>query len=145
MTEQDNFQKSYDYIMNIDFSLIINKMISHQKWSKKDAEEACRLYRNFLILNIKYPDKKLPPSEDIDEFWHNHILDTKKYRTDCQEIFGGYFDHYPYFGIYTSDTSDNETSSFQDTQELHNKEFGEYIFEIRSPIKKILSEIKKYI
>lgn len=143
MTQERNIKKSYDYIMNIDFSLIINKIVSHQKWNRSDAEEVCRLYRNYLILNIKYPDKKLPPSDDIDEFWHNHILDTKKYRIDCDNIFGFYMDHYPYFGIDGTTNVTDLTNSFDETQKLHHQEFGEYIYEVRSPIKKLLSEIKK--
>ena len=32
---------------------------------------------------------------DVDEFWHQHILDTRKYRDDCENIFGHYMDHTP--------------------------------------------------
>lgn len=121
-----------DYIFAIDFSNIIEKMVSHQKWRRNEAEKTCELYRNFLYLNVKYPEyAPLPPSEDIDEFWHNHILDTKKYIQDCQVIFGGYFHHYPYFGIDGVSTMKDLQQSFQKTQELHHQEFGEYIYAVR--------------
>ena len=107
-------------------------MVSHQKWKRFEAEKACALYRNFLYLNVKYPDEgPLPPSEDIDEFWHNHILDTKKYINDCQQIFGEYFHHYPYLGFDEKTNMKDLKNFFQRTQDLHFKEFGEYISKVR--------------
>lgn len=133
-----------DMIMNLDFSMIINKMVSHQGWSKKDAEEVCRLYKNYLFLCVKYPDQSLPPSEDVDEFWHNHVLDTIKYRKDCDILFGKYRDHYPYFGIDGKTSMQDLSNAFDITQKLHMEEFGEYIYEIRSPLKKLISNIQMF-
>lgn len=107
-------------------------MVSHQKWRRHEAEKACELYRNFLYLNVKYPEcAPLPPSDDVDEFWHNHILDTKKYAQDCQMIFGKYLHHYPYLGIDENSTMEDLKRYFQKTQELHFKEFGEYIYKVK--------------
>jgi hypothetical protein len=128
----------------VDFSMIINKMVAHQGWNHDDANEVCRLYRNWLFLSIKYPDKSLPPSEDVDEFWHNHILDTKKYRVDCDMLFGKYLDHYPYFGIDATSTMTDLGNAFADTQALHFAEFGEYIYEVRNqPVKRLVSFLKR--
>jgi hypothetical protein len=66
----------------------------------------------------------LPPSKDVDEFWHNHILDTKKYREDCQAIFGFYLDHYPYFGMDQESTKEDLNVAFEKMQRLHEQEFG---------------------
>jgi hypothetical protein len=83
------------HIYAIDFSRIIDKMVQHQGWRYKDALKVSEQYRNYLFLNKKYAEgEPLPPSEDIDEFWHNHILDTKQYRRDCNAIFGQYYDQY---------------------------------------------------
>lgn len=130
-----------EYIRNIDFSMIIEKMVVHRGWRREDAQEACRLYRNFLILVIKYPDKTLPPSEDIDEFWHYHILDSKKYRDDCKTLFGGHLDHYPYIGIDGKTEMSDASNTFEEVQRLHFEEFGEYIYEVRGrPFKRFLSK-----
>lgn len=120
-------------------------MVSHQGWSRKDAEEVCRLYRNFLFLSAKYPDKRLPPSEDVDEFWHNHILDTQKYRLESEAIFGRYFDHYPYFGIDEKTNMNDLSCAFSETQRLHQEEFGEPIYEIRCRFKRLVSFLKSNI
>lgn len=133
-------EKTKQAIENLDFSMIINKMVAHQGWDLDEAEEACRLYRNWLFLTAKYPGKALPPSEDIDEFWHNHILDTKKYRTDCQAVFGEFRDHYPYFGIDGTTTMVDLKDAFEETNRLHFEEFGDYIYEVRfQPIKRLRS------
>src|SRR5437762_2684602 len=108
------------YIYTIDFSLIIEKMVKQDGWNKKAALHACELYRNFLYLNKKYADSRiLPPSEDMDEFWHYHILDTKKYVTDCQHIFGFYFHHYPYLVLDHQLNQDELHQAFSVTQQLH--------------------------
>lgn len=115
-----------------DFSMIINKMVKHLGWKQKEAEAACSLYRNFLFLHKKYGhEHSLPPSEEIDEFWHNHILDTKKYRQDCQVIFGRYLDHYPYFGIDGKTNLTDLNHAFETTQQFHQQEFGYRIERIK--------------
>lgn len=35
------------------------------------------------------------PNKQIDEMWHEHILDTRKYSDDCQTVFGYYLHHTP--------------------------------------------------
>ncbi len=42
---------------------------------------------------VWYPGEPVVPSTGIDQAWHAHILDTRKYARDCQgrsEITGGY-------------------------------------------------------
>lgn len=115
-----------DYINSIDFSNVINKMVRHQGWRHKDAVAVSRMYRHFLWLHKKYgEDHTLPPSEEIDAFWHNHILDTKQYRKDSQAIFGRYFDHYPYLGIDGKTDRNDLNDFFAVTRELYEKEVGE--------------------
>lgn len=125
-------QEAKDYIDKIDFSKIIDKLVKYNGWLKEDAYATCQQYRNFLFLIKKYPHEVLPPSEDMDEFWHNHILDTEAYINDCQAIFGFYKHHYPYFGI--DDKSDMTTlnTAFEKTKTLYFTEFGEHIELTRS-------------
>jgi len=131
------------YIYAIDFSNIINKMVKHQGWFRKDAEAVCQMYRNFLFLQKKYGgDHNIPPSEDIDEFWHNHILDTKLYRKDCSAIFGQYFDHYPYFGIDGTTDMGDLNNAFDTVQQLYEQEFGERMYQVRGRFSKLAGFIK---
>lgn len=119
------------YIHSLDFSNVIDKMVKHQGWNRHHAEKLSDMYRNYLWLCRKYSDLKLPPSDEIDEFWHNHILDTKRYRQDCRYIFGKYFDHYPYFGIDKNSTVSDLNTAFEQMQKLYRQEFGECIENVR--------------
>lgn len=68
-------------------------------WSMKKIKRAISYYRGFLFLCWKYPDESNVPNKEIDEVWHNHILFTKKYVRDCDDIFGRYVHHNPDFGL----------------------------------------------
>jgi len=124
---------SIEHIESIDFSMMTNRMMKRDGWTAREVEQGIRLYRNYLILKSKYPEENLPPSEDIDEVWHNHILDTKKYQEDCKKIFGRYLEHYPYFGMDERSNMDDLARAFERTQELHVLEFGYQIPRIRYP------------
>jgi hypothetical protein len=143
-----SLEEAKTYIDSIDFSQVVDRMVKKNKWKRVDVLKACELYRHFLFLQRKYGDDvgELPPSEDIDEFWHNHLLDTKKYMNDCDHIFGRYLHHYPYLGMDGKTSEADAAGFFQKTQELHYKEFGDYIFHVRNArFKHILSFLKQLV
>jgi len=82
-------------------------------------------YRRFLYLANLYPEKVVVPSKDIDIFWHTHILDTHKYMADCENLFGRYFHHFPYFGMRGAKDRSNLEDAFYETEELYLQYFGE--------------------
>lgn len=134
--------KSKDYINAIDFSMIIEKMIRMDGWLKKDAEDTCRFYRNFLFLKKKYGAEfvNLPPSLDIDEFWHYHILDTNKYIEDCNIIYGYYLHHHPtYYGKEGLAKLERLKASFEELQKVHYREFGYFIQATRENRNKLIN------
>ncbi len=131
MSINNEITKAKEDINNLDLSMIANTMVIKLGWLKSEVDEACALYRNFLFLIYKYPDQKIVPSEDIDEVWHNHILDTRKYKVDCEKIFGRYLDHYPYFGMDGITTLEDLSVAFAETQKVHIQEFGYPIFSVR--------------
>lgn len=138
-----SLEKTRLYIEAIDFSMIIDKMIN-TGWLKTDAEKTCKLYRNYLFLNKKYGSKlkKLAPSKDIDEFWHYHILDTKKYHNDCENIFGYYLHHQPsYPGSNYNFELEELSSIFKEIQNFHFHEYGEYIEATKTSRPRIINYI----
>lgn len=142
MNDHDNVKK---YIYAIDFSNIIEKLVGYHGWARKHANEACEFYRGFLFINYKY-DFNPPPSEEIDEFWHSHILDTEQYHRDTMGIFGHYLHHYPYMGIDGKTTASDMVSEFDKLQRAYAKEFnGQQIYRIRGSIAKLLSFFKSRI
>ncbi|WP_448562971.1 hypothetical protein [Trichothermofontia sp.] len=45
-------------------------------------------YLQFLFLMYRYPKLTLVPPRAIVPVWQAHILDTRKYYQDCQQLFG---------------------------------------------------------
>ena len=112
-------------IASLDFSELKNKLVTRHGWLQSEANEAEHQYRRYMYLCAKYPERNLPPSEDIDEFWHHHILDTNRYFKDCQSIYGDYKHHYPYFGVDATTNLDDLANAFEETQRLCLQEFSE--------------------
>lgn len=110
--------KQLDYL---DFSSVCDRFHAnhkHLKLSKKNVREIRDLYKSFLWLKMNYPHLALSPTDIIDSFWHEHILDTQKYFNDCNLLFGRYLHHTP---------SSNEAvqEPFQTTIDLVAKHFPE--------------------
>src|ERR1043165_2805961 len=53
-------------------------------WTREYAESIEVAYRTYLTMLVKYPDdaEDILLSKDVDEFWHTHILQTRKYRSE---------------------------------------------------------------
>jgi hypothetical protein len=114
-------------LMAIDFGPIAFKLINAEDgrgWTLEQATNAIARYRKFLLLTYLYPEKQIVPSHEIDQVWHTHILDTAKYREDCEALFGRFIDHWPYFGM--TDEADRQAleEAFEKTQMLFSQHFG---------------------
>jgi hypothetical protein len=93
-------------------------------WTPETVTRAELGYRQFLKLSAKYPTVAIVPGEEVDQFWHAHILDTQRYAPDCERIFGYVLHHNPYVGI---DGAEDEARLFElagATSELMAREFG---------------------
>eukprot|EP01065_Artemidia_motanka_P014242 TRINITY_DN181_c0_g1_i3.p1 TRINITY_DN181_c0_g1~~TRINITY_DN181_c0_g1_i3.p1 ORF type:complete len:372 (+),score=134.37 TRINITY_DN181_c0_g1_i3:76-1191(+) len=66
-------------------------------WEAGFTETAIKEYTRFMALSHVFGEAV--PSKAIDEVWHSHIIDTRRYAGDCQRIFGRFLHHYPYFGL----------------------------------------------
>lgn len=121
-------------ISSIDLGGVIDRMRFVHYWTKKSAELAETQYRNYLLLCKKYGQThSLVPSHEIDEFWHNHVLCTRRYTQDCEKIFGYYLHHDPHHGSRGSIPHKEVVKNFtESTQELYLKEFGEPLYRVES-------------
>lgn len=82
-----------------DFSLTKEKLLRiSNEWTQERADAAEKNYKRFLAL-MKVTQSQFVPNKDIDIFWHEHMLDTRRYVKDCFEFFGAFLHHYPYFGM----------------------------------------------
>lgn len=81
-----------------DDALEAEKRNGEQLWTETRALRAIGEYRQFLALMKWHPEAVLVPSEDIDEVWHLHVLNTSNYFADCERVFGHYQHHFPTLG-----------------------------------------------
>ncbi len=95
-------------------------------WSREHAESIEQAYKNYLTMLVKYPDdaEDILLSEDVDEFWHTHILQTIKYTEDCETVFGKYLHHNPHVGELTPADVDRRVAMAEKTRRLYQQEFG---------------------
>jgi hypothetical protein len=98
-----------------------------QGWSREYVHQMEIAYKRFLTLSVKYPEETIAPSKDVDKFWHGHILDTMKYAEDCQNMFGYFLHHFPYFGMRGEEDAANLAEAGRKTKRLYDQEFGETI------------------
>ena len=94
-------------------------------WTRAECDEAELEYKRYLTLNIRYEDKAIVPTGQIDTIWHYHILDTRAYHRDCEQVFGEYFHHFPYFGMRGEEDAENLDQAFFETAALYEQDFGE--------------------
>jgi len=112
---------------SIDLHMVVRKMtesLDGPQWRTAFAEEVQEEYLRFLGLTLAYPKISIVPSRTVDDFWHQHVLDTRAYASDCNEVFGFFLHHYPYFGMNGAADHKNLIDSFASTHQAYAVEFG---------------------
>lgn len=118
----------------LDFIDQNSKLISYHGWKTEKVMAIEELYRKWLVLHKVYGDTvTIAPNEAVDEYWHFHILDTRKYISDCNLVFGYYLHHYPYFGLTETETQEDLNKGFTLTQKLFQKHFGHNLTGVVNP------------
>ncbi len=127
--ESNVLQNVKSKIENLDLGAIKFKMMHPEEgegWSRDKVIAVEKEYKRFLFLTFKYQGiNQIVPEKDVDEMWHYHILDTYKYAEDCENIFGYFLHHFPYFGLRGE--ADNEAlhESFQLSINAYEETFNE--------------------
>ena len=110
-------------IQNMDVDRLIAKLQREYPrgmgWSPEKAATAAKWYKRFLTIGLKNPGTTIVPNEEVDAFWHMHILDMKRYEEDTRKIFGTILYHSPTFG------EKDLRADFTNTNALLRAEFGE--------------------
>ena len=124
-----NHRQHKQFILNrLNLEPIVIKAMDNEEgyaWSFEDALAISGEYRKFLVLCLQNPEDAIVPSTQVDDFWHLHILDTQKYAEDCQQCFGYFLHHFPYFGMRGDQDAQNLARAWAQTKDLYVKEFGE--------------------
>lgn len=116
----------------LDFLLQKRKMVEIFGWHPEVVDLMEAEYRKFLIikyaLNGSECNFDIVPNRLVDEFWHLHIMDTQKYQEDCQNLFGSYLHHLPYFGFLDEDDIENWKSASNIANDIWLSIFGEALY-----------------
>ena len=111
----------------IDLSMVRMKLMDVEEgagWSSNYCDRIEREYRRYLALARYYAPQAVVPSKIVDTFWHYHILDTRAYAEDCQNAFGYFLHHFPYFGMRGSEDMQALADSYDRTLHLYKIHFG---------------------
>jgi hypothetical protein len=95
-------------------------------WTREYADSIEIAYKNYLTMLVKYQDdaEDILLAEDVDEFWHTHILQTIKYADDCQSVFGNFLHHSPHVGEVSQADLEERDEKAEKTRQLYQREFG---------------------
>jgi hypothetical protein len=115
--------ESWLKIVDLDLSKVRANLQSRRYWdASKNINLIDKEYRLFLyLIATNYKQTIVPWSDDLDELWHEHILDTKKYQEDCQKIFGRFIHHDPHL----PKGSTVQVEKFQNTLKLRTQAIKE--------------------
>ena len=96
-------------------------------WTRECADSIEIAYKTYLTMLVKYQEhaEDILLSEDVDEFWHTHILQTMKYAGDCEKVFGKFLHHEPHVGEVTAADHEKRAALAEKTRSLYEKEFGD--------------------
>ena len=117
-----------------DFSLTIEKLQeeAYAGWNLERAKKAELGYKRYLAVTKASGGHQPVPNGDIDRFWHEHILDTRRYARDCDNLFGSFLHHYPFFGMRGEADKSQWLSVARDSNDTWVNLFGEPLYALTS-------------
>jgi hypothetical protein len=124
----------WEKVAAIDLSSVRAKFLARKGvfWRlRKSARRVEDEYRQFLFLVATNPGQTVVPwSQDLDDFWHEHILNTAKYAGDCESIMGAFIHHNPHL----PEGSPAHGKAFAETRLLYKAAFKDAIRDRRRGI-----------
>lgn len=101
--QKADLHENLERLNHLDLSKVKIKLASPSHgsdgWTDNQTEEAEKWYKRFLTTVLIFPGKPHVPNGVVDEFWHQHMLDSRAYHKDTKAVFDRYLHHNPYFGI----------------------------------------------
>jgi hypothetical protein len=126
----------WNKIVGLNLKSVRNKFSAKKSWWWHLGHDPARIeaeYRQFLFLLATHPDATLVPwSPDLDDFWHQHILDTPKYAADCDAFADRLIHHPPHplegsaaYSLALAETRKLYLSSFSESARKRKRAAGE--------------------
>src|SRR6267142_6480293 len=117
-------------VQALDLESVKIRLMDHERgegWTREYANGIEAAYSTYLTMLAKYQHEAedILLSEDVDEFWHTHILQTMKYADDCQNVFGNFLHHQPHIGQFSAADIEERERQAEKTRQLYEREFGQ--------------------
>jgi hypothetical protein len=74
---------------------IAERVAAKLNWSLKYSQSVECEYRKFIFISAVRPSSGYGMAGPVDQFWHQHILDTRDYLAMCQVVAGQFIHHVP--------------------------------------------------
>jgi len=87
------FNASAEKVKALDLDAVVSVLVEKDKYTPGKAAELTEEYRKYLALASSGHNPV--PSKKVDDAWHAHILNTKKYQADTKSLFGQVLHHEP--------------------------------------------------
>lgn len=132
--DQEVFKEAMSVVETWEFTFAVEKLMDSEpaKWSEEKCNAAVRDYKRYMAVTKALGGIQLVPNSEIDEIWHMHILDTRAYMKDCEELFGEFLHHYPYFGMLNDENKQQWVDVQNTSEKLWNSLFGEPLYKSES-------------
>jgi len=90
-------------VMTYDLSLIRERFLKDHPELSSRLDSIELVYRQYMYLCAIKPKMSLSvPSNEVDEFWHCHIIHTRSYQDFCNDIAGYFIHHAPHSALATN-------------------------------------------
>ena len=100
---------------------IRRRVAKHMQWIPAYAEVVDSEYRKFILLAAMDNNAVYGMSGPVDEFWHQHLVDTVDYHAMCDAVAGYFIHHIP------NEPDETDQSSYQVTLRDLNHYFDKSI------------------
>jgi hypothetical protein len=80
-------------VQALDLTAPAEQFVLYRGWTAEKAKRVELRYRRFFYLKAALPGDAASPTDEIDEFWHQHIINTRRYGADCNAVAGRFLHH----------------------------------------------------
>jgi hypothetical protein len=82
----------WNRVETLDLGPVADQLIQ-QGWTEERTAAVERSYRRFFYLKATLPEGMASPTAEVDQFWHQHIINTRRYGPDCERVIGRFAHH----------------------------------------------------
>jgi hypothetical protein len=81
IASDEALREALDRVRQLDFTMLKRKLTEERAWTSEFCDEVESLYRSFLALNARYPNRKVCPTGPIDAFWGGSLAQRRALRS----------------------------------------------------------------